>query len=149
MALYHLGVIFKFSLESVDSVTTHEEGIFFASMLLFWMVLQIYRAEPAQRRTLAVLLPLFVIAFIAAKRRAAMVALIRAIPYLLMIVDWRRARRLLMAGFLALPLLLVYTVAFWNSTSTVALPVALVRSLFVAGQVGRMETLEPLPAGRE
>lgn len=140
MALYHLGVIFKFSLESVDSVTTHEEGIFFASMLLFWMVLQIYRAEPAQRRTLAVLLPLFVIAFIAAKRRAAMVALICAIPYLLMIVDWRRARQLLIAGFLALPLLLVYTVAFWNSTSTMALPVGLVRSLFVSGDVGRMET---------
>jgi O-antigen ligase len=140
MALYHLGALYHFSLASVDSVTTHEEGIFFASMLVLWMVLQIYRAEPAQRRTLAILLPLFVIAFFAAKRRAAMVALVFAVPYLLMMVDWPRARRMLLAGVLAVPLIVGYTAVFWNSTSAAALPVGLLKSLFVSGEVGRMES---------
>lgn len=138
MAWYHAGVFLRFDLSGVDSVTTHEDGLFFASLLLFWAVLQLFRAEPDQRRVLTLLFPLLVGAFLFSKRRAAMVALLAAVPYLILLLDWPRARRaLLVCAALAIPAGL-YTAAFWNSDRGVAMPVQLIKSVIIRPQSGRM-----------
>lgn len=139
MTWWYTFAVLHGNLGAVDSVTTHEEGLFFGSMLSLWACFALFGARDKQRSVLALSLFGLFVAFIAAKRRAAMMALLFAIPYLLALVNRERAKRLLVVLAAASLPLAAYVAAFWNSTSPIAEPVQMLRSVTEVKGRGRNE----------
>lgn len=121
--------VLHLSLGGVDTVTAHEDALFFALLIVLWACLHLFRAEPRQRQALGLVMLATLGAFIFAKRRASIIALLAAVPYLTAMLHWPRARRVLGTGAFLLLLLIPYAAAFWNSDHPVALPLELVQSI--------------------
>jgi hypothetical protein len=111
--------------------TSHADSVLFASCacILGAMLLEMHSKQVI--RLCGILLPIFVWAMVANKRRLVWAEIALVVPYFWLITPWRPLKRTLLrtAARAAIPLLL-YGAVGWNSQGGVFRPVQLVRSIF-------------------
>ena len=131
--LYRYLVPFHANLTDVYAVTGHEDALFFDTMLILAIALAVYGGPIRQKLVLWGLTPFMAITLVLTRRRAALVAILAGVASLLITLPPRR-RVWLPRLFVPIFLLgLVYVAAFYNSTSAIAQPVQLVKSLYAPG----------------
>jgi hypothetical protein len=131
--LYFL-LVLKGSLAGVDSVGEHASAIHMNTVFVFLLAAWLYKASPAMRLVPLIMLPFVALAYLATQRRAAFISLAIAL-FLLVVILFIENRRLF--WFLAPPfvfLAIIYVGIFWNSSSTLALPVQAIKSVVVPNQ---------------
>jgi hypothetical protein len=117
-----------FSLGGFPTLTNHEDPVFIFTLVILLLGLVVFGSRHGQRTLLVTLLPLLLLGFFVAQRRAAYGA--AAITFLAFIVLLSRRHRWAIAKVIlpALAVVVVYCTAFWDSESKWGSPVRLIRS---------------------
>ncbi len=129
VGLWYFLVVLRASLAGVEAITEHAAAIHMNTFFIFSIAIWLYKAAPAKKLLIPVMIPVVVFTFLATQRRAAFVSL--AVAFLLLaIVLFLENRRLFWRIVpLAALLSLVYLAAFWNSGSTLGLPAQSIKSI--------------------
>lgn len=122
-------VVLGGDLSAVRSVTSHEDALFIAWMLVGLLAFQLYDAFPWQRRVLWFASPVLFATFLLTDRRAAFVALVIGVAVVFAWVD--RPRRALLARWIVPPVVAVALVvlAGWNASGPIGVPAQMVKSV--------------------
>lgn len=127
--VWYVATVLKFDLSSVERIAEHPASIHFDSLIVLALAVWIYRGSTGKRIVLTLTLPMLLFSLFANQRRASFLVL--AIAVALMAVVLFRERRL--AFFLIVPplalIFAVYCLAFWGSTSPIAMPARAIRSV--------------------
>ena len=120
---------------NVASMTEHATPIQLNTIFIFAIAVWLYKSSWPKKLFLPLMIPIVLITWLASQRRAAMIALIIGLA-LFAIIMFREHRRLF---WLIIPpivcLFAIYVLAFWNSSSTQALPAQAIKSVISPGSV--------------
>lgn len=117
-----------FTTGGFEVLTNHEDAVFIVTILLLLIGFIIYGVRNGQRKLIMLLMPVILLGFYVAQRRASYASLIVSIAVLLVILDSRR-RVTFLKYFIPVAIgLFIYGAVFWNSNSTIARPVQLIKS---------------------
>lgn len=122
------------SIVGVQAITGHEDALFIAVALMFLAALLCLGAwQRLEFWVLTCATPALFLTFILTQRRVAYGVLGLNLVLLFLLLPFRRKLFSLRFVLPLLPVLVLYTGIFWNSHSTLALPIRQVRSIFVIG----------------
>jgi hypothetical protein len=135
---YFVFVLLGGNLDGLEAIAEHSmsihEGTLFVLMIASW----VYGASRTKRLVLPLMAPFVLLAFASNQRRASYISLILAV--LLIFTALHKVRRRLF-WFILPPIVLagmLYTAAFWNSSSgTLGMPARAVRSVIAPVKGGR------------
>ncbi len=131
---YHFFVDLEASLAGVETITEHSAAIHMNTLFVFALAAWLFKASPAKRLLLPLMLPLVFVTYLATQRRAAFLTLGIALLFLAFIL-YRENRR---AFFLIVPPVaiigLIYFFAFWNVSGPLGLPVQAVKTIVAPAQ---------------
>lgn len=117
-----------FTTGGFEVLTNHEDAVFIVTIILLLIGFIIYGVRNGQRKFILLLMPIILLGFYVAQRRASYASLIVSIAVLLVILDSRR-RVTFLKYFVPVAIgLFIYGAVFWNSNSTIARPVQLIKS---------------------
>jgi hypothetical protein len=123
-----------FSLAGHDAMLTHEDPIFIITLWFLLLGMLVFGARSPQRTTILLLMPVLLLGFYAANRRAAFASLGISLIAFAVLVPPERLKRLLRRSIPVLAVLAVYTVVFWGRSTPLAAPLNQIRSGFVEDQ---------------
>ena len=102
-----------------ETLTNHEDPVFFVTLFVLMIGLTVFKANRNQRYTLYWLSGILVIGFVAGQRRAAYASLMASICVLIVLIP-KKERNAFLKGFLVFVIFFAaYLAAFWNSQSKV------------------------------
>jgi hypothetical protein len=140
---YYYFVVLKMNLSLVESITEHSAAIHMNTLFVLLLASWLYQASPAKRWLLFFLVPPVLLTYLATQRRAAFLSLGVALVLLLLILHQENRRLFWRLAPLAGLVGILYIGIFWNSNSTLALPVQALRSV-IAPQQGSSDALSNL-----
>jgi hypothetical protein len=123
-----------FTLGSHDALLTHEDPVFFITLWALHAGLALYGCSTPQRTFLLFANIPLTLGFYAANRRAAFASLGASLAVFLAIMPREKIVHILKRTAPVLPILLLYVLLFWGSTSRIASPLNQIRSGFVDDQ---------------
>jgi len=119
-----------FSFYGFPTLTSHEDPVFFTTLIIFLLGLVLFKAHHKQRIALILLLLPLTIGFIVAQRRAAYAGLGISLPVLFVLIPVQQ-RWILLKSFLPFALVIaIYCAVFWDDTGKWGGPVRLIKSGF-------------------
>jgi hypothetical protein len=118
----------------VEAITGHEDVVFFAAFAVLLTALLIFRSgleadERRQMRTMMLVLPPLLLTLLVTNRRLGFVVLAAGLALLVLLLLRTRRDLFMKIVPLALVVVGVYTLVFWNGTGTLSTPIRAVRSL--------------------
>ncbi len=128
-------ILLKGNLSGIESITEHAAPVQLNTVIVFTLSVWLYRSSWPKRLFLPLMLPVVLVTYLAAQRRAAMVSLIVAL-LLFAIILYKENRKAF--WFIVPPavcLFGVYVLAFWNSSSSLGLPAQAVKSVIAPGKL--------------
>lgn len=131
-ALWSYAVLLRYDLSRVDALTSHEDAVFMAWMIVLLAVSLAYKSMPRVALLLGAALPFTAMAFVATDRRAAYVALAAGLLVLALLMLTDPGKRKLV-GWVAPTLAIVFALvlaAGWNGSGAFARPAQAIRSTF-------------------
>lgn len=113
---------------ALEAITSHEDVLFFAAFLMLLATMVLYQGHGRQLRVMLYLLLPLVFTLLATKRRIGFIVL--AIGLLIAGLSLLKGRRALLFKFgpLAVGLVIVYFIVFWNAQGALGQPVRAFRS---------------------
>ena len=117
-----------FTTGGYEVLTNHEDAVFIVTILLLLLGFMIYGTHNKQRKVIMYMLPIILLGFYVAQRRASYASLIVSISLLIVILDSSRRTAFLKYFIPVVVALFVYGAVFWNSSSTLARPVQIIKS---------------------
>jgi hypothetical protein len=129
--LWNYAVVLGGSLSEVRSITSHEDALFFAWILILLIALVVYGGDRWQRAALVVMLPVLAFTFVMTDRRAAFVALALGVMVLAALLSTDPAKRVLIAR-VGLPVLILTTfwiAVGWEAPGLLGKPASIIRSI--------------------
>ncbi len=139
-ALKYLSELTLLEQEELEDLGEHSASVHFNFVLLLTLTLFLYRGATRITRfvLLGVSLPL-VVAYLAAERRSAVVALAVGVILLVASLWWRHRPKF----YVIAPLLLIVTIgyagAFWNSTSSIGFPAQAIKAVVQPDEVSEKD----------
>lgn len=113
-----------------DVLTNHEDAVFIVTIILLLIGFMVFGYRGGQRYFILLALPIIMLGFYVAQRRAAYASLIVSVVLLIVLLPSFR-RMIFLKYFIPIVIiLLLYGAAFWNSNSTIAGPVQIIKSGF-------------------
>ncbi len=129
------------NLEGVNSITEHSAAIRMNTFFVFILGAWLYKGSAIKRYILPWIVPIVLLTYFVTQRRAAFLTLTIAL-LLMAILLYKEHRK---AFWLLVPPVVVlfglYTAAFWNSTSTIALPAQAIKSVVASEQASYEDQL--------
>lgn len=117
-----------FSLSGIQTLTNHEDPLFFLSLIMFLFGLTLFNARDSQRRVLIFLLLPLMMGFFVAQRRAVYAAIAPAFAIFVALLSPKRRVMLFKTAVPVIGFLVIYGAIFWDSDSKWGAPVRLVKS---------------------
>ncbi|MCB9135436.1 MAG: O-antigen ligase family protein [Anaerolineales bacterium] len=122
-------------LSSVESLTEHSAAIHINLVIVLWLATWLFKGGSSNKRIfISLLLPTILLTYMAAQRRAAFLSLFIVLAFMVLILYQERRKVFWMLIPFATVIGLVYVAAFWNSGSTLALPVQAIKSVVAQDQ---------------
>jgi len=126
-----------------ETLTNHEDPVFIITLLVLLIGLLLFDAKVKERTILLYLVPVLLLGFVAAQRRATYASLAATLATFTLLLPGRERWRL-MKVFLVLAVFFgIYLGVFWNSGSRLAYPAQQIKSTFTneAGVRGEKDIL--------
>ncbi len=122
------------SMGDIPAITGHEDALFMSTTFILTLAFFLLDYHKKQFWALLAFFPFTFLTFLVTQRRIAYGVF--AFSAIIVFALIPRAKQILALKVCAplVPLMLVYAVAFWNSHSTLGLPVQQVKSIFVEGE---------------
>lgn len=119
-----------FSYEALQGLPpmSHEEPVFFVTLIVFLMGLSLFGEHGQQRRALLWLLLPLLLGFYVAQRRAAYASGAATIAAFFVLLSGRERLKFLKVALPVILVIALYAVAFWNSEGRLAAPVRLLQT---------------------
>ncbi len=121
-------VTLGFTTGGYDVLTNHEDPVFIVALFILFMGFLAYRVNDKQKVWLLSLLPILMLGFYVAQRRAVYASLIVSIVFFVILLPAMMRISFMKYFVPAAFVLIVYGFAFWNSESTLGRPVQMVKS---------------------
>jgi hypothetical protein len=116
-------------IHSVAEITEHASAVHMNTLFVLVLAAWVYKASPAKRYLLPLFIPVVAITYLVTQRRAAFLGLFIAL-LLMAIVLFIEKRRLFWKIVPPIAVLFaLYCAAFWNSNSSLGLPVEAIKSV--------------------
>jgi hypothetical protein len=119
-----------FSLGGHDALLTHEDPVFMVTLFILFFGMATFGVQSKQRTFLLWALPILAMGYYAANRRAAYASMAVSLLTFVALLPRKELMRLLKVAGVAAVVLVLYTAAFWGSTSPIASPINQIRSGF-------------------
>lgn len=133
---YTYWITLKGDLSTVESLTEHAAAIHINLVIVLWLAVWLFKGGSTTKRlVIPILLPTIFLTYIAAQRRAAFLSLFIVLGCMVFILYQERRKLFWFLVPFAAVGGLVYVAAFWNSSSTLALPVQAIKSVVAQDQV--------------
>ena len=117
------------------AITSHEDALFMVTAFVLMSSLFLQGCwKRSESIVLACAFPTTFLTFILTQRRIAYGVLVLSLLIVFALLSRARKKLALKLALPLLPLLLLYTAVFWNSSSTAALPIRQTRSIFEEGE---------------
>jgi hypothetical protein len=100
-----------------ETLTNHEDPVFFITLFVLLMGMLLFHSSSHQRRVLLWLSPLFLLGFVAAQRRATYVSFMAAMLAFLLLIPKSDRQKVLRILIVVVAIFGMYLSAFWNSYS--------------------------------
>jgi len=129
--LWNFFVVLGGDMSGERSVTSHEDALFMAWVIVFLVGLLMYRTGRGQKAALLVLTPVMLVTFVVTDRRAAYAALAVGLITSALVMATDRTKRVLIVK-VAVPLLVaavLVIIAGWNSPGVLGMPAETLRSI--------------------
>lgn len=131
---YYYFVVLQGSLAGVERISAHAAAIHFNTFFIYLVSVWVFRASWAKRLILPLMVPFFLITYIAMQRRAAFLTLGIGI-LIIIIILFQENRKLFFAlvpviGVVAV----IYLGIFWNSNGALGMPAQAVKSIIASDQ---------------
>lgn len=121
-------------LSGVDRIAAHAAAVQINTFFVYLIAVWIFRASVTKRLILPLMVPFFLITYIAMQRRSAFVTLVLAAVFIAVIL-FKENRK---AFFMIVPVIgmvaLVYLGVFWNSSGALGMPAQAVKSVVAPDQ---------------
>lgn len=123
------------NLKGIEAITEHASAIHMNTIFVFLLGSLIYEMSSRKRMVLFLFSIVIVIAFFADQRRAAFLSLFVAVAMFAVVlyIDKRKAFWAIVPAVTVIAV--VYSAAFWNSSSKLALPVEAIKSVIAPNQI--------------
>jgi hypothetical protein len=128
---YYYFNVLKMDLTGHDRIMEHSSSIHHNTVYVFFLASWLHKSSWTKRYLLPLFIPFVGITYLANQRRSSFIALAFALILMGMALFRYKRKLFLNIAPFAIVFGLLYTVAFWNSNSTLALPVQAVKSAFV------------------
>ncbi len=123
------------SIEGANAITSHEDALFMAVAFTFMGALFLLDDwRRAEFHVLAAAFPTTFLTFILTQRRVAYGIVVFNLLIVFALLPKARKVFALKCALPLVPVLVLYTGVFWNSSSTLAMPIQQVRSIFEEGE---------------
>ncbi len=119
-----------FSLGGHDALLNHEDPVFMVTLIILLICLVSFGVRSRQRTVLVWILPILLMGYYAANRRAAYASLAASLITMLALLPRPVLMRILKYVAIGSVFAAIYTMAFWGSESRFAAPVNQIRSGF-------------------
>jgi O-antigen ligase len=132
--VYFVFFVLEGRLSSVNTITEHSAAIHMNTYFIYIATIWLYKASPAKRLLLPVMLPFVLITYLSTQRRAAFLALFIALFFFAVVLylDHRRWFWILVPPCLLLGS--IYLGIFWNSEGTLGQPARAIKSVVAEEQ---------------
>jgi hypothetical protein len=117
-----------FSLSGFATLTNHEDPVFITTLVVMLMGLVVFKSQHRHRTLLMTLLPLLMLGFFVAQRRAAYAAAAISIITFIVLMSPRERYTMVRSILPVIGFFVIYCTVFWESESRWASPVRLVKS---------------------
>lgn len=117
-----------FTTGGFDVLTNHEDAVFIVALFILLLGFITFKASHPQKQWLLILLPLLALGFYVAQRRATYASLIVSIAFFVVLLPTAMRLSFLKYFIPVCIVLTLYGFAFWNSDSTIARPVQMIKS---------------------
>jgi len=126
-----------------ETLTNHEDPVFIITLLILLIGLLLFGAKVKERTILLYLLPVLLLGFIAAQRRATYASFAATLIAFVILLPGRERWRLMKVFLVVAVFFGAYLGAFWNSSSRLAYPAQQIKSTFTneAGVRGEKDVL--------
>lgn len=129
--MYYFIVTLGARVDVVESILAHEDSHFFNALFIFLFAAVLLKYKDGQVRLVWMVAPLSFVMFILNQRRVTYGTLaLSMILVVILLQNPRLKRRAMLYGAAAVLVLVPYTMMFWNSWSSIALPIRQVKSIF-------------------
>jgi hypothetical protein len=140
--LWRWAITLDFDIGDVQAITSHECAVFMVTSFIFTLNLVLYGVgrHKLMLGYLIATMPSLLIGFLFAQRRVAYGCLVFGVIFSFVFLPSRIKRKFVNVALPMIPVVLLYFVAFWNSTSGLAMPVVQVRSIFMEDASGEVDS---------
>ena len=132
---YEYFIVLKGDLALVNSLTDHAAAVHMNILFVLTLALWLYGGSRHKRYIFPLLIPPVLLTYLAAERRAALVALLVGLALMAFMLYLHRRR----AFWIVMPIVAVaggiYLAVFWNSSGALGLPARAVKSVIAPSQV--------------
>ncbi len=112
-------------------LTNHEDPVFMITIFVLLLGFLVFHADEKQRIWLLSALPVLLLGFYVAQRRATYASIMVAVSAFILLLPTLKRNQFLKYFLPVLFMLLLYGAAFWNSDSSIGRPVQMIKSGFV------------------
>ncbi|MCB0208312.1 MAG: O-antigen ligase family protein [Anaerolineae bacterium] len=138
--LYYFLVLNR-DLSQLQSTNEHSAAIHLNTLFVLIVAVWLFRASLTKRIILPMMVPFVMFGYIAMQRRAAFLSLAIVMVLMTIILYQERRRLFWRLAPIMIVLGMIYVVGFWNSSSSLALPVQAVKSVIASNQAGNEDQL--------
>jgi hypothetical protein len=125
-----LGFSFGYWPNIYETLTNHEDPVFFITLFVLLIGLVLFGSHPKQRRALQWLLLPLIVGYIAAQRRATYASFIASLVAFIVLIPKEERQRFLRVSMMILFVFGLYVGAFWDSHSKAGVVAQQVRATF-------------------
>lgn len=126
---YHLFVELGANLAGVQSITDHPAAVHMNTVFIFALGSLLYKNSPSKRFALLLMVPIVLIAYMAAQRRAAFVTLGAALVLIAILLYLENRKAFWLIVPVATFVIIAYVVAFWSVDHPLGLPAQAVKTV--------------------
>jgi hypothetical protein len=137
-AVYVVDVL-KFNISKVNEITEHTGSILMDAFFIYTISVFMFRNSGLKRLLLPLMSIAVVITFVATQRRSAFVALFFAFAMIALILYREKKTLFWMIIPPATVLFIIYAGIFWNSSSSIALPIRAIKSQLAPNQISERD----------
>jgi len=131
---YRYGYLLHFSTGDLESIAGHEDSLFFSTIIILTLCMGLLKYYGPEFWVSLICMPFTMMSFLLNQRRIVYGTLGLSLFFVVALLPKKAKILALKIGAPFAVLMVIYCVAFWNSGSSIAMPVQQIKSVFANGE---------------
>jgi len=137
---YRYGYLLHFSTGDLECIAGHEDSLFFSTIMLLTIAMALLRYYGPEFWFSLICMPFTAMAFLVNQRRIVYGTIGLSLFFVIGLLPKESKKLAVKAGIPITIFMVLYCIAFWNSNSSIAMPVQQIKSVFASGDGEEVDT---------